>query len=47
MMEIIVVGAIVFVALAFVVRSLYHKTTGDSGCGCEGKLCSAKKKVHM
>ncbi len=48
MMEIIVVGVIVCLALFFVMRNLYRRVNnGGSACGCEGKLCPAKKKVRM
>ncbi len=47
MLEMIVVGAIVALALAFLAKNLYHKTIGNSACGCEGKICQKKKKMVM
>jgi len=46
-MEIIVVGIIVAVAIAFITKNLYHKAAGNSACGCEGKKCQKKKKRVM
>ncbi len=43
MLETIVVGAIVAMALVFAARNLYHKAAGNSACGCEGKICPRKK----
>jgi uncharacterized membrane protein YqiK len=47
MIEIIVVGIIVAVAMAFITKNLYHKVAGNSICGCEGKKCQTKKKRVM
>ncbi len=47
MLEMIVVGAIVVMALVFITKNLYHKAAGNSACGCEGKVCSKKKKLDM
>ncbi len=47
MTEIIVVGALVCLALVFLARNLYNRFKGNSACGCEGKVCSKKKKLDM
>jgi hypothetical protein len=31
----------------FLSKNLYNKATGNSNCGCEGKICPKKKKMVM
>jgi len=47
MLEMMVVGAIVALALVFLAKNLYHKATGNSDCGCEGRICPKKKEMVM
>ena len=45
-METIVVGAIVGLALVFLTKNLYNVPADNSACCCKGKLCSKKRKME-